>query len=174
MLMGVPEHDRHRVGEWVDHTFDFKDRKYLESTDEVAAAQAQMFEYGAHLIAEKRARPTDDMLSVVAHATLPDEDPSQLTDGELQLFFSLLYAAGAETTRSAMAGGGLALAERPDQWQALRDDRSLVTTAIEEIVRWTSPSAYNRRTATVSTEVGGVAIEPGRQSGLLGGLGEPG
>jgi cytochrome P450 len=161
MLMGVPDEDRYRVGEWVDHTFDFKDREYMESTDAVAAAQAEMFEYGAALIAEKRARPTDDMLSVVVHAALPDETPSQLTDGELQLFFSLLYAAGAETTRSATSGGLLALAERPDQWQTLRDDPSCVPTAVEEIVRWTSPSAYNRRTATSDAEIGGMPVRAG-------------
>ena len=166
MLMGVPEDDRHRVGAWLDHAFDFKARDYLEATAEIAAANAEMFEYGTKLVAQKRAHPGDDMLSIVVHASLPDEDPPQLTDEELHLFFSLLYSAGAETTRSAMSGGILALAERPEQWRALRDatvseDRSLVTTAIEEIVRWTSPAAYNRRTATCDTELGGVRVRAG-------------
>lgn len=161
LLMGVPAADRHQLGEWVDHTFDFKDRAYLESTDEVSDAQAAMFAYGTELIAEKRRHPGDDMLSVVAHARLDAEDPPQLTDAELQLFFSLLFAAGAETTRSAAAGGLLALATRPDQWRHLRDDPSGVGRAVEEIVRWTSPSAYNRRTATGATELAGMAIQPG-------------
>jgi cytochrome P450 len=166
MLMGVPEADRHRVGAWLDHAFDFKARDYLEATAEIAAANAEMFAYGTQLVAEKRAHPGDDMLSVVVHASLPDEDPPQLTDEELHLFFSLLYSAGAETTRSAMSGGLLALASRPDQWRALRDDaltedRALVTTAIEEIVRWTSPAAYNRRTATCDTELGGLPMRAG-------------
>jgi cytochrome P450 len=166
LLMGVPEEDRHRVGAWIDHAFDFKARDYLEATDEIAAANAAMFAYGTKLVADKRARPGDDMLSVVVHASLPDEDPPRLTDEELHLFFSLLYSAGAETTRSAMSGGVLALAERPGQWRALRDsfvseDGALVTTAIEEIVRWTSPAAYNRRTATVDTELGGLPVRAG-------------
>ena len=54
------------------------------------------------------------MLSIVVHATLDDVDPPQLTDGELYMFFSLLFGAGSETTRNAVAGGLLALAERPD------------------------------------------------------------
>ena len=161
LLMGVPAADRHRLGEWVDHAFDFKDRDYLETTDEVAAAQRDMFEYGTRLIAEKRRRPGDDMLSVVANARLDDETPPQLTDSELQLFFSLLFSAGAETTRSAASGGLLALAARPDQWRRLREDRSLVGRAVEEMVRWTSPAAYNRRTATRATELAGLAVRPG-------------
>lgn len=161
LLMGVPTADRHRLGEWVDHAFDFKDRDYLETTDVVAAAQRDLFEYGTDLIAEKRRHPGDDMLSVVATARLDDEDPPQLTDGELQLFFSLLFSAGAETTRSAAAGGLLALAERPDQWRRLHHDRALIGTAVEEIVRWTSPAAYNRRTATRPTDLDGITIRPG-------------
>jgi cytochrome P450 len=161
LLMGVPAADRHQLGKWVDHAFDFKDRDYLETTDEVAAAQRDMFDYGTRLIAEKRRHPSDDMLSVVANARLDDEDPPQLTDGELQLFFSLLFSAGAETTRSAAAGGLLALAERPEQWRRLREDRSLVGRAVEEIVRWTSPAAYNRRTATRAAELAGMVVRPG-------------
>jgi cytochrome P450 len=161
LLMGVPAADRHQLGEWVDHAFDFKDRDYLETTDEVAAAHRDMFDYGTRLIAEKRRHPGDDMLSVVATARLDDEEPPQLTDGELQLFFSLLFSAGAETTRSAAAGGLLALAARPEQWRRLRQDRSLVGPAVEEIVRWTSPAAYNRRTATRDTELAGIPVRPG-------------
>jgi len=163
LLMGVPAADRHQVGDWVDHSFDFKDRDYLESTDEVAAAHVAMFEYGRALIAEKRRRPGDDMLSVVVHARLDDEDPPQLTDSELQLFFSLVFSAGAETTHSAAAGGLLALADRPDQWAALHADPTLTSSAVEEIVRWTSPAAYNRRTATTDTDLGGHAVRAGEK-----------
>ncbi len=80
-----------------------------------------MLTYGLDLIASKRADPGDDMLSVVVHATLDDSspddshdaEPPSLTDGELYAFFSLLFSAGSETTRNAMAGGLIALAERP-------------------------------------------------------------
>ena len=90
------------------------------------------------------------MLSVVCNATLPGEDPPQLTDQELQFFFSLLWAAGADTTRNAIAGAVLALSEFPDQVAVLRNDAGAIPTAIEEIVRWTHPAAYNRRTATLA------------------------
>jgi cytochrome P450 len=76
-----------------------------------------MYSYGQELIASKRAQPTDDMLSVVAN-----DDASDMSDLELYLFFSLLFSAGAETTRNAVAGGMLALAEHHDQLQSLRSD----------------------------------------------------
>jgi cytochrome P450 len=117
-----------------------------------------MYTYGSELIAAKRAEPTDDMLSVVANAT----DPS-LSDLELYLFFSLLFSAGAETTRNAVAGGLLALIENPAQMALLRDDLSALPTAIEEMVRWTSPSPSKRRTATRAVTLGGCDVEPGQK-----------
>lgn len=162
ILMGIPEADRHRLFEWIEYSLDFRgDRGAFEATDASVRAAAEMFEYGAGLIAQKRARPADDMLSIVCHATLEGEDPPALTDTELQFFFSLLWAAGADTTRNAIAGAVLAFAEFPGELAALRADRALLGTAIEEIVRWTSPAAYNRRTATRPTELAGNAIAPG-------------
>jgi cytochrome P450 len=122
-----------------------------------------MLRYGTELIASKRAHPTDDMLSIVVQATLPDVDPPQLTDAELYSFFSLLFSAGSETTRNAVAGGLLALIERPDQMAMLRSDLSLLSTAVEEMLRFTTPSPSKRRTATRTTELGGQVIEPGQK-----------
>jgi cytochrome P450 len=101
------------------------------------------------------------MLSIVVHATLADVEPPQLTDIELYSFFSLLFAAGSETTRNAIAGGLLALLERPAELHALRDDMGLLSVAIEEMLRWTTPSPAKRRTATRKVELAGHTIEPG-------------
>jgi cytochrome P450 len=95
------------------------------------------------------------------HAQLDDEDPPGLTDDELYMFFSLLFAAGSETTRNAIAGGVHALATRPEQVDALRAEPAAMGTAIEEILRWTSPSPSKRRTATATAELGGHTIRPG-------------
>ncbi len=76
-------------------------------------------------------------------------------------FFSLLFAAGSETTRNAIAGGLLALLERPAQLAALRAEPGVLATAIEEMLRWTTPSPSKRRTATRLTELGGHPIRPG-------------
>ncbi|MGA8328825.1 MAG: cytochrome P450, partial [Mycobacterium sp.] len=115
------------------------------------------------LIASKRAQPGDDMLSVVANATLDGLDGPAMSDLELYLFFSLLFSAGAETTRNAVGGGLLALAEHPEQMRALRDDLDALPIAVEEMVRWTSPSPSKRRTATRDVMLGGQSISAGQK-----------
>ncbi|MGZ6777480.1 MAG: cytochrome P450 [Mycobacterium sp.] len=161
ILLGVPESERHWLFEAIEPQFDFGGtRKASVGQMTPEEAGTRMYTYGQSLIAAKRAEPTDDMLSVVANAML---DSDGLSDLELYLFFSLLFSAGAETTRNAVAGGLLALAEHPTQMALLREDVSLLPTAVEEMVRWTSPSPSKRRTATRDVELGGCAIEAGQK-----------
>ncbi|MGE2815633.1 cytochrome P450 [Mycobacterium heidelbergense] len=168
ILLGVPESERHWLFEAIEPQFDFGgSRKASLSQLSVEEAGSRMYSYGQQLIASKRAEPTDDMLSVVANAMLDDPEAggtaSALSDLELYLFFSLLFSAGAETTRNAVAGGLLALADHPDQLSALRADLDGLPTAVEEIVRWTSPSPSKRRTATRDVTLGGQSIEAGQK-----------
>jgi cytochrome P450 len=96
-------------------------------------------------------------------ATVEDGDGGHqpLSDLELLMFFSLLVAAGSETTRNAIALGMAALIEHPDQLRLLADDPSRLGVAVEEILRWSSPTLYNRRTAMVDCELGGRRIAAG-------------
>lgn len=77
------------------------------------------------------------------------------------MFLLLLTTAGNETTRNAMSHGLWAFAEHPEQWDRLRQDRSLVPSAVEEVLRWASPLLYFRRNAVAPIEVTGATIEPG-------------
>lgn len=164
ILLGVPESERHWLFQAIEPQFDFGgSRRAALPQLPAEEAGSQMYAYGQELIAAKRANPTDDMLSVVANAVLDDADAPALSDLELYLFFSLLFSAGAETTRNSVAGGLLALAEHPDQLARLRADFELLPTAIEEIVRWTSPSPSKRRTATRDVVLGGQAIRAGEK-----------
>jgi len=168
ILLGVPEAERHWLFEAIEPQFDFGgSRKASLSQLSVEEAGSRMYAYGQELIASKRAEPTDDMLSVVANATVDDPDEGNaapaLSDLELYLFFSLLFSAGAETTRNAVAGGLLVLADHPDQLQALRSDLDLLPTAIEEMIRWTSPSPSKRRTATRDVTLGRHPVEAGQK-----------
>ena len=174
--MGIPEADRHQLFEWIEHSFDFKDdREAFETTDEVAHAPRRRCSSTARaLIAEKRAHPADDMLSVVCNATLPGEDPPQLTDQELQFFFSLLWAAGADTTRNAIAGAIVALTEFPDQLARARAPiRRAMPTAIEEIVRWTHPGRVQPAHRDARDRARRARRSRRRQGRVLGGVGEP-
>ncbi|MHA7650401.1 cytochrome P450 [Mycobacterium sp. ML4] len=168
ILLGVPESERHWLFEAIEPQFDFGGSRkaalsQLSILGKAEAAGSRMFSYGQELIAAKRAHPTDDMLSVVANATVDEGESQALSDLEVYLFFSLLFSAGAETTRNAVAGGLLALAQHPDQMQALRSDFTLLPTAIEEIIRWTSPSPSKRRTATRDVTLGGHSIAAGQK-----------
>jgi cytochrome P450 len=164
ILLGVPESERHWLFEAIEPQFDFGgSRKASLSQLTVEEAGSRMYSYGQQLIASKRAEPTDDMLSVVANATVDEVDGPAPSDIEVYLFFSLLFSAGAETTRNSVAGGLLALAEHPEQLRALRADLDTLPTAVEEMVRWSSPSPSKRRTATRDVTLGGQAIEAGQK-----------
>jgi cytochrome P450 len=162
-LLGVPAEDRHRLVAWSGATLAYDDRELGEETEATREASAAMAAYAGQLVAEKRRCPGDDVLSTLVTAEVEGDTGSRepLSPLELSMAFSLLVAAGSETTRNAIALGVAALAEQPGQLAALRADRSLVGPATEEILRWSSPTLYNRRTATVDTIVGGVPIPAG-------------
>jgi len=162
-LLGVPQADRHQLFAWANVTLDYDDRALGAHNDRTMAASAALFDYGARLIAEKRRHPGDDMLSAVLHGHVPGTDGTRepVTDLEAQMFFNLLVAAGSETTRNSIAVGLMALIERPQAWRALAADRSLLPTAVEEILRWASSTPYNRRTATRDVTLAGTTIRAG-------------
>jgi cytochrome P450 len=163
ILLGVPESERHWLFEAIEPQFDFGgSRKANISRMSVEEAGSRMYTYGMELIASKRVAPTDDMLSVVANA-VDYEDVAVMSEVEVYLFFSLLFSAGAETTRNSVAGGLLALIDHPEQMQLLRGDLELLSTAVEEMVRWTSPSPSKRRTATRDVVLGGCPVEAGQK-----------
>ena len=123
------------------------------------AAVAKMFEYGSGVIAEKRARPGDDLASKLLACEV---DGRRLEDMEFLLFFLLLVDAGGDTTRNLLSGGLLALMENPDQYAWLMADLDArLPSAREELLRWTSPVIYMRRTARHDAELAGQRIRAG-------------
>lgn len=153
-IVGVPHEDRGQLIEWLD-------KGISEPSDAIIATEyyRKVRDYGRALIAEKRRNPTEDILSVIVHARLDDTPDGQLSDRELESFFILLFAAGSETTRSAIGGAMLAFLQHPEQLQRLRDEPGLMRWALEEIVRWTTPSIYKRRTVMADTEIAGQPVK---------------
>jgi cytochrome P450 len=122
-------------------------------------AVGKMFAYGMQVIAEKRARPADDLATRLLQAEV---DGKRLTDPEFLLFFLLLIDAGGDTTRNLLSAGLLALQENPDQLAWLMADLpARLPSAREELLRYTSPVIYMRRTATHDTMIGETAIKTG-------------
>jgi cytochrome P450 len=155
IVLGVPPEDQPDLIDWLDAGIE-ADSPSILSADAMRRIRA----YAIDLIADKRAHPDAGIMSTIVHARY-DEDGSRLSDAELIAFFALLFPAGAETTRSAIAGSLQAFMDHPDQFERLQADPALLTTAIEEVVRWTTPSIYKRRTASRDTELAGVKIAAG-------------
>jgi cytochrome P450 len=124
------------------------------------AAVVEMFNYANRAWNEKRARPGDDLASLLVTAEV---DGHSLDEVDFSLFFLLLVDAGGDTTRNLVAGGMDALFRHPDERARLTADPGLLPTAVEEMLRWTSPVIYMRRTATAATELGGRRIEAGQK-----------
>ena len=94
-------------------------------------------------------------------------DGDRLSNEELRMFLNQLLVAGNETTRNTISGGLVAFAQHPEQWDRLRADRSLVNSAVEEILRWTTAVIYFVRTATKDTVLGGQKIGAGEALMML-------
>jgi cytochrome P450 len=162
-LMGVPMADRHDLMSWSNATLDHSGRELGESSDRALEAAISMAAYGGELMRSKREHANEDVLGMVAHGLVEKEDGTKepVTEQEQLMFFSLLSTAGSETTRNTIALGLAALIDHPDQFDALSLDPGLATSATEEILRWTSTTLYNRRTATRDLGLGGMRIASG-------------
>jgi cytochrome P450 len=108
--------------------------------------------------AERRECPREDVLTLIANGEV---DGRALSESDLDNTFALMIVAGNETTRQAMALGTLALARHPEQYERLRADRSLIPSAVEELLRYASPVWFFRRTAASDTALRGVRIAAG-------------
>jgi cholest-4-en-3-one 26-monooxygenase len=121
-------------------------------------ARMEFFQYFNGLVEDRRKHPRDDLSSALANGLVNGEP---LPIFELMSYFALLIIAGNETTRNATTGGLHAFMNNPDQWEKLKRDPALIPTAVEEVVRWTSPVIQFTRKATADTELNGQKIREG-------------
>ena len=156
-MMGIPVEDRSRVFDWSNRMIGQNDADYSGGLDDAAAAAIELYGYAQELADDRRAAPRDDIISILVAA----EGNDALTEHEFNMFVLLLAVAGNETTRNAISHGVNALIEHPDQWELLRDNPSLVDSAVEEILRWSTPVNVFRRTATCDVELHGETIREG-------------
>ncbi|MDX8034802.1 cytochrome P450 [Lentzea sp. BCCO 10_0856] len=177
-VFGVPRQDRALLYDWSNRVIGFQDTEYALSssstagmTDMALAAlelgpsdgrdprardgMPDLYAYAHALGSYKRAHPSDDVLS-----NLMQEDISL---EEFENLFWLFSVAGNETLRNGIPGGMIALLSHPDQYARLRADRSLLPTAVEEMLRWWTPVMHFRRTAVRDTSLGGVEIKAGEK-----------
>lgn len=158
-LVGVPEADREYLRPMIsDLGVGIEPTASAEELARADAAGEEITGYVLDLIAKRRAEPQDDLLSGMIQAS--DGDDS-LTEEEIVVNTLLIYAAGFETTTHLLGNTVRQLVAHPDQHQLLRDDRSLIPRAIEEVLRYDPPVQMDGRYVFDDIEIGGVTIPAG-------------
>lgn len=161
--LGVDEADHQTLLEWSDALL-----SGLDGAEGSIERMTEVFlEYEAYargVIADRRAVPVDDLMSVLVGAEV---DGDRLSDDELIFDSLLILIGGDETTRHVITGGVYQLLRDHDQWDRLGADRRLIAGAVEEMLRWVSPIKNMARTATADTVVRGRSVKAGQKLLLL-------
>ena len=160
-IMGVPQEERHLLFEWSNRLVGADDPEYNKdpaNKADATSAAAELYMYAAQLGEARRSEPRDDIVSKLINAEIEGD---KLSSEEFELFMLLLAVAGNETTRNATAHGMHALMANPDQLAKLRANPELMPTAVDEVLRWSSPVLYFRRTATRDVELRDKTIKAG-------------
>jgi cytochrome P450 len=159
-VLGVPEADEPRMLQLTQQLFGAEDPDF-GSGDREAQMMAVLMDFAMYfnrMTADRRDRPTSDIASTIANATI---DGAPLGDLQTISYYVIIATAGHDTTSSSLAGGLEALVRHPDQLRALRDAPDLIDNATDEIVRWVTPVRHFMRHAQDDCEIGGTRIRTG-------------
>ena len=147
-ILGVPKEDEPRMLRLTQELFGGRDEDMIRDESETSSESntiTDFFEYFTALTEDRRKNPTNDVSSVIANAKINNE---QLGHLEAMSYYVIIATAGHDTTSSSTAGGILALIENPEQLSKLKNNPSLMTSAVEETIRWVTPVKNFFRTAT--------------------------
>ena len=166
-MLGVPAADRAAFQQWSAVLVRGLDPLVSEEEQEVVFdARDALLDYLRGVLMQRRREPQDDMLTSLIAA---EENGDIFSEGELLAMCNLLLVAGHETTVNLLGNGALALLENPDQLERLRRDPDLIGTAVDELLRYTSPVQWTGRVAAAEIELGGRTIQPPQSViGILG------
>lgn len=168
-MLGVPEPDRLGMRHHMDASLD-RDRDTGNIPQHAIEAMIAMQAYWDRLVAELRVRPNDGLISALTEAEIETDDgKSRLTDGEIVGFCSLIGAAGNETVTKLLANAAVLFARHPDAYRTIGADPACIPGAVEEVLRYTSPSQYQGRVTTRDVEWYGERVPAGSRILLLTG-----
>lgn len=159
-FVGIPEEDDPIILKLAEELFSFK---VPEAGMDGESGFEQMMGYFKAVAEDRRLNPKDDLATFLVQLKL---DGEPLQDRELLAYFVILATAGHDTTSSAITGGVKALIDHPDQLQMLRDDPSKMRGAVDEILRWVTPTIHFSRTAARDYELRGQLIRKGETVAL--------
>ena len=161
-ILGVPREKEPQLLRLTNELFASDDpdlqRKGEDRTQAVQALAMEFFQLFNEIIEDRRANPTDDLATLLANGQI-DGEPMGLM--ETLGYYLITFTAGHDTTKNALAGGIQALAEHPAEFEKLRQNPDLVPSAVEEIVRWTSPVNYMKRVVAEDLEFRGQKLRKG-------------
>ena len=163
-MLGVEPADHARLLAWSEAMVLGSGATTLERILDAAQAFEEYVAYQRRVIADRRARPRDDLVSVLVHAEIEGE---RLDDDELVMEALLILIGGDETTRHVLSGGMYQLLLHPEQRAALARDPARIPTAVEEMLRWVSPIQNMARTAARDVDLRGQRIRAGEKVILL-------
>ncbi|WP_040491032.1 cytochrome P450 [Ilumatobacter nonamiensis] len=157
-MLGISDDDGEYILRQTQINFGAEDPDYVATAAANLGDGPDWFEWLGQLAPDRRAHPTDDLTSAIANARL---DGEPLPDLETISYFAILATAGHDTTAAVLAGGVEALARFPDQLSRLEAQPELLNSAVEEMLRWTTPVKSFMRTATQDTELQGNPVRQG-------------
>jgi cytochrome P450 len=167
-MLGVPAEDRQQQRLWLDKSLERDEGIGMSAESMEAVMKSGAYYYD--LIQQRRAEPQDDMISrLIETEIVEDGEVRRLDDIEITGFCTMLGGAGAETVTKLVGNAVVVFADNPDQWQKLREDRSKIPAAFEELLRYEGPSQYQIRTTTRDVTMHGTTIPAGDAVMLING-----
>ena len=163
-LLDIPEDMWPQIRRWSDLCTSASDPDLGGSPEEVNQASIEMGTYGFQLACERKDQGGDDLISLLINQEV---DGEKVSEAEFASLFVQIAVAGNETTRGLISSGMYLLAKHPEAYQELEANPELIPSAVEEMLRWTCPLHYFRRTATCDTELAGQAIAAGDKVVML-------
>lgn len=162
-IVGIPEEDRPRVFGLIERVLKSAGAQMSVPDGEELMPFMELFQYASELTARKRAHPVDDIWSALCTTEITSESGESflLPANELEIFFFILGLAGADTTRNALCDGIRAFVANPDQIEIYRSDPQSRPTAVEEVIRYSTPIIFWVRGATKEVRLGDVLIPEG-------------
>jgi cytochrome P450 len=164
-IIGIPDEDRPEIFDTLDRILSANSPNAQLTEQDQLELFGKIFTYAFELTAEKRRNPADDIWSTLATAVVTDESGEQLSipANELEIFFYVLTFAGSDTTKNALAAGLQAFVANPVEIERYRADEAIRASAVEEVLRWSTPVAFWTRSTKVDVEMDGVTIPKGER-----------
>ena len=163
-LMDIPRDKWKQIRRWSDMQTSSSDPDLGGSEDEVLQASIDMGTYGFELACERKDKGGDDLISLLINQQV---DGELVSEAEFASLFVQIAVAGNETTRGLISSGMYELLQRPDLYRELEAAPEKLPAAVEEMLRWTCPLHYFRRTASCDTEIAGTPIKAGDKVVML-------